>query len=158
MSGTPTYITTQVAAFEDAVIELLRQQPELAGVQVAVGPLGDDSAREYIQSLGASSTQEWSTMGNLRKRENLELVLEVYAEAPSAGEDVIRAARDRAMELTAAIDRALRQGVSVPGSDPIRQVELSSIDAPLRTAGAHRTSRAEVRHVRITGYADLRRQ
>lgn len=156
MSG-PTYTTSQVAAFEDAVIALLKEQDALAGVQVAVGPLGDDTANEYIQSLGASATQDWSAMGNLRKRENLELTLEVATQKPGGGEAVIKAARNRVVELVTAVELALRAGVSVPDVGPIKRVQIDVIAQPARGVGSDRTSRMEIRQLTVTGYADLKR-
>lgn len=147
--------TSQASAFEDAVIALLQAEAALSGVQVAVGPLGDDSKTEYIQSFGCRSDQEWAAAGNLRKRETLTLTLEVKTEVSGVGEEKVKAARDRIQTLVTAIETALRTDVSVSALSPVRRVQVDSISEPDRGIGSARGTRAELRRVEITGMVDM---
>lgn len=145
-----------MSAFEDAVLDLIRGEATVSGVQVAVGPLGDDSEREYIQSLGGPSVQDWSAIGQGRKREELQITLECYASSVGGGEASLKAARDRVDVFITAIETALRDGVNVPSVGPIRRVQITAISEPTRGVAMHDTSdRAESRRVTITGLADL---
>lgn len=149
------YTTSQMSAFEDAVIALIATHVDVTDVQVAVGPLGDDSATEYIQSLGGPSLQDWASIGRGRKRENLTLTLEIRSEQAGGGEAVVKAVRDRVDVMVTAVEEALRDGVNVPDVGPIRRVQIDEISEPTRGTGSDRTSRAELRTVTITGLADL---
>lgn len=153
------YTTSQQSAFEDAVIALIAAElagAGEAGVQVAVGPLGDDTEEEYVISLGGPSTQDWSAIAQAEKRENLQLTLEVYAASTGGGEASVKEARDRVDVFITAIETALRDGVNVPAVGPIRRVQIDAISAPNRGASMHNTDdRAESRQVTISGIADL---
>lgn len=107
--------TSKVADIEDALITQLQAREGLEGVQVDIGPLGDQSARgEYIQlgvgiGGGVSVQQVWGALGNRRRDETGTIRGEIYVERPGAGAAVIRAARDRAWELLAEVEAQLRE-------------------------------------------------
>lgn len=106
-------VTTKAALVEDKLIEQLQARVGLAGVQVEVGPLGNDSAAyEYIQTTGEpaplSSSQVWGALGNRRKDEAVSIRGEIFVSRPGAGAAVLREARDRALELLAEVEAQLR--------------------------------------------------
>lgn len=152
--------TSQQSAFEDAILNLIAAEMIVQGepgVQVSIGPLGDDSAQEFIQSVGGPSTQDWAAIGNGRKREELELTLMVYAASTGGGADSIRAARDRAEFFVSVIEIALREGVSVPTVGPIRHVQVDAVTRERIVSFQNSDDRAEIWQVTITGLADLYR-
>jgi hypothetical protein len=112
--------TTKAALVEDALIAQLKLRAGLSGVQVEVGPLGDESdASEYIQTVGEpgalSSTQTWGALGNRRKDEAVTIRGEVFVERPGAGALVIREVRDRALELMEEVETQLRDDPHING-------------------------------------------
>ena len=151
--------TSQMSAFEDAVLALIQAQLTSDGdtdVQVAVGPLGDDMAREFIHSFGGPAVQDWSAIGQGEKREDMSLTLMCYASAVGGGEAQIKAARDRVDVLITAIETALRNGVNLPTVGPVRRVQVDDISEPVRAAAIHSSNdRGESRTVTISGIADL---
>ena len=153
------YTTSQMSAFEDAVLALIQAQLTSdgeTGVQVAVGPLGDDIHTEFIHSLGGPSQQDWSAIGQGEKREDMSLTLMCYASAVGGGEAQVKAVRDRVDVFITAIETALRDGVNVPTVGPIRRVQIDDISEPVRAAAIHNASdRGESRTVTISGIADL---
>lgn len=113
-------VTTKAALVEDAFIAQLKARPGLAGVQVEVGPLGNDTdAVEYIQTTGEpaplSSSQVWGAIGNRRKDETVSIRGEIFVEKPGAGAAVLREARDRALELLAEVEGQLRDDPHIDG-------------------------------------------
>ena len=105
--------TTKAAQVEDALITALKSRAGLTGVQVEAGPLGvKESEPEYIQTVGEPATlsgsQEWGSIGAHRKEETCQILCEIYVRKPGAGATVLRAARDRALELMAEIEALLR--------------------------------------------------
>lgn len=114
--------TSRAAAIEDALIEQLQARPGLAGVQVEIGPLGDQEARnEWIQigtavaGPGLSSSQEWGALGNRRRDEAGTIHGGIFVQKAGAGPAVIRACRDRAWELLAEVEAQLREDPKITG-------------------------------------------
>lgn len=151
MSGTVT--TSKAAEFEDALIAQLQARPGLAGVQVDIGPLGDDSEAEHIQSVQVDSEEEWGALGNRRKEELIALTLAVQGEAPGAGAEAIREARDRCHTLIAEVAAQLREDYTVNGTVIRAQITRSE----RRRGFKDRTVRREVWDVTVTANATLPR-
>lgn len=114
-------ITTKAGLVEDKLVEQLQVRIGLAGVQVEVGPLGNDQAfGEWImfgagESGALSGAQEWGAIGNRRRDESVTVNGRVYVNKPGAGAYVIREARDRAMELMAEVEEQLRDDPKIDG-------------------------------------------
>lgn len=154
-----TTTTSQMSAFEDAVLALIQAQLTSdgnTGVQCAVGPLGNDTHVEYIHSLGGPSLQDWSAIGQGEKREEMQLALKCYASATGGGESQVKEARDRVDVFVATIETALRDGVNLPTVAAVIRVQIDEISAPNRGAAFHNDDdRAEDRTVTISGMAEL---
>jgi hypothetical protein len=107
--------TTRIAAVKDALCDGLQADAALEGVQVSSAELAwDRAANEGIWLIGEDTIeQEWGPIGRHARDEALTLVGMAYARKPGKGEDVIRAARSRAVELVGAIEDYLTR----PGGD-----------------------------------------
>ncbi len=101
---------SRAVAFEDAVIAALQAREDLAGVQVAVGPLGDFTAKkESIQFLGCRTSEEWAALGNARRDEDLVLLGMLFVDIAGGGPNgAVVAARNRAWALRNIVAAELR--------------------------------------------------
>lgn len=149
--------TSKIAAVEDALVAALKLRPGLAGVQVDIGPLGDENAREHIQigvGVGASVSvqQEWGALGNRQRDESGVIHGEIYVKKPGAGASAIRAARDRAWELLAEVEEQLRDDYRIGGL-----VYLSGMQASEETRGMDPGNRISILHFSIEYRARLPR-
>jgi hypothetical protein len=79
-------------------------------VEVFSGDMGGETPREAVLFFGTEdASQEWSTIGNLRKGERFTIDYAIWIVKPGAGETVIREARDRAVDIMAVIETYLRK-------------------------------------------------
>lgn len=105
--------TSRVPAAIDALVALCRAAPDLAQAAVRDGPpLTDLSAAQQVfigwapnAEAAATIAQDFASAGARRRDEDFSIV--GYAEARSGGTDV-KAMRDQAFALVAAVENALR--------------------------------------------------
>lgn len=119
-------ITTYAPIVEDALIALWSGLDGMGGVQVSVGPLGDDAQDgDYVHTgvsddgVGVRSEEGWSVIGGPygsgRRHEVVELGCSIFAVRGGAGVDVISEARDRAHAIRALIFAALQADPTLGG-------------------------------------------
>lgn len=118
--------TSVVPAFLDAFRARLLARPGLAGVQVATGPLAEDTALESIQLFRVDIDQVWAAQGGRSREETGTLTGAIWIVKPGADEPTIKTARDRAYALLAEIESDLRADPSVNGT--VRVAQLASAD------------------------------
>lgn len=118
--------TSAVPAFLDALRTRLLARPGLAGVQVATGPLAEDTALESIQVFRVDTDQVWAALGGRSREETGTMTGAIWIVAPGADEPAIKAARDRAYALLAELESDLRADPSVNGT--VRVAQLASAD------------------------------
>lgn len=92
------------------LLTLLPSIPELDDTQITEGWAGNAAAREAIVIAGATSSQEWHTLGTRRKME--EATLDVYVMLNLLGGTATEV-RTRAYELADIIDTLMRVPVHV---------------------------------------------
>ena len=111
--------TSAVPAAIDALLAILRAAPELAGVQIVDGPPVDDQSdadQLFVgyqpgEGEGASMVQDFAYAGARRREENG--VINCWIDCWSGDAD-IRPRRQRAFELLAVVEDALRATDIVP--------------------------------------------
>lgn len=115
-----TVTTTLATQFEDALLTALQGRAGLSGVNIEMTPV-DRAAGDWIM-IGAgddsavSSSESWSLVGNVRRREVVTLDCIIEVTKSGAGETVAKAARDRAHALFAEVATELRDAAQ-PGSE-----------------------------------------
>lgn len=118
-------VTSKLHVAMNAIADGLALRPGLAGVQIATGPLGGDSAQESIQLFTGSSSQAWATTGR-RREEETTIEGAIWVMRAGKDEPVIRAARTRAFALLAEIEDFLRLDPSLGGI--VRECGLTNVE------------------------------
>lgn len=125
-------VTSSIPDAMDAFVAgmLLRANIISAGVQVASGYLGADSARhESIQLTSVpDAAQVWGMLGNRRRDEEYTIDGLVWAMKPGKNEPAIKAARDRAFELLAEIEDFLRLDPTIGGTTKVSELTAYPVD------------------------------
>ena len=118
--------TSTVPAFLDALKAALdaRNIAATGGGTIAVttAASGEPVPPECIQLFRTTADQQWTLLGNRRRREQYTVYGGIYAQIAGYGEPTAKAARDRAYALLAELEQTLRADPSVGGS--VRQAEL----------------------------------
>lgn len=134
-----TITTTLAADFEDELLAAWRARPGLADVQVLMGPPGDElRAGDFlVTSVGDDddtirADEKYGVLGNIRRRELITIDCLIMVHKPGGGEDVIKAARDRAHEIFAEVAEEFRTAANPANnhaltlSDKAHSFEISS--------------------------------
>lgn len=131
-------ISSTIGTALDNLRAQLVARPGLVDVQVVTGPLSSkQTARESIQlGIEIEATQAWGPLGNRRKKEAYPLDGVLFVLCPGAGEEPIKAARDRALSLLAEIEAQLKADPGIDGA-----VHESSLVSYVVTQGANEKGR-----------------
>ncbi|MFD3532040.1 hypothetical protein [Streptomyces sp. NPDC058664] len=119
--------TSAVPAAIDALLEILRAAPALSGVQIVDGPPVDDQSDADQLCIGyqpgegesASMLQDFAYIGARRRDENG--VIPCWIDCWSGDSD-IRPRRQRAFELLAVVEDALRASDAFPEAPTLNGV------------------------------------
>lgn len=129
-------VTSVVDAFMVALADKLALRANLAGVQIATGWLGGDSAAmESIQLTAARAEQRWGMVGNRRRDEEFTVEATIWVTRAGKNETVIREVRARAFALLAEIEDCLRVDPTVDNTVRVAQVSTYDMDQGATTAG-----------------------
>ena len=99
--------TSTVPRFLDKFRETLEAQPAFAKVEIATAALGHATKPESIQIFDVDGEQPWGALGAHRRDEEYAVQVAIWACKPGAGEPAIKAVRDRAYALFAAVEQVL---------------------------------------------------
>lgn len=126
--------TTRLFVIKDALADGLAARPGMASVYVGTGWMaGTQPPEEWLILLDASAPQEYGAMGGagLGLDEAGQIDGQLQVSKSGAGEDVLRAARERAAALLGELELLLAEDRTVGGlvSD-IRLGNLSVRDEP----------------------------
>lgn len=110
MAGEMAVPGSPVPRFLNAMVDQLRLMPALTDVAIFSAAVGrDEGGHETIQLWTVEEEQAWMGVGGLRRESTWVTTGAVYAFRHGAGEEAIRAARDRAYELLACVEGLLRR-------------------------------------------------
>ena len=112
--------TSSIPAAIDGLLGLLRASADLRGVEIIDGEPTTNTPKEFIAVAFAedggevvSGMQVVATIGNLRRSETFDISCFVSAWTGSTATKVVR---DRAFDLYAAVENAVRAGGTLGGS------------------------------------------
>lgn len=115
-------------------------------VRVFAGDMSGESPEEAVIISGSDDwTQEWSTVGNLRKSEDFTVGFAIWVVKPG-GEDAIKTAYDRAFAILAVIETYLRKslthgdavdGITLQGTVPKAEFQPQGFVDGANTAGRY---------------------
>jgi len=130
--------TSTIPNLLNTLQERLAARSGLAGVQIVSAPLGPQStALESIQFGGVvESEQTVASLGNRRRTESYQVHGIIWIAKSGAGEQTIRAARDRAYELFAELEDELRADHTVGGTVIRGEIGENALDQGLSEQGA----------------------
>lgn len=80
----------------------------MKGVEVRTAPTGDPVPKEVIAFLGTNGDQAWGAIGNRRRKETYTLRTGIFILRGGAGEEKAVEVRNRAYEVQAEIEDAIR--------------------------------------------------
>lgn len=119
-----------------AVLDELRTQltavSALSGVTISTARLGTEDPPEAIVFADVSMSEELMAMGQMR-RETYTIDGMIYIQKPGANETAIKAARDRAFALFAAVETYLSDNPTINSKcldSDIKAVKLTQAVAP----------------------------
>lgn len=98
-----------------------------AEVVITDAPSGEPIPFESIQLFGVSSNQQWAAIGNRRRSENYIVRGGIFIQRRGAGRDVWRAVRERAYEILAELEDAIRVMPTLGLADRVI-VQLARVD------------------------------
>lgn len=112
--------TSRTPAVIDALVTLCAAAPTLVGVTVVDGPFTTNLADPDVLFVGdtargdpaANAQQTWAGLGAQRRDQIVEVVLTAVSRA---GETVMKPRRDRAYEIVAAVEDAMRADPTLGG-------------------------------------------
>lgn len=128
--------TSAVHAWLNAFADALAARANLAGVLITTGYVADVGRLEAIQ-IGDTieGEQEWSLLGNRRRKEQFRINGIIWVSKPGKGETVIRAARERAFVLLAEIEDELRLRPTVSATNKLSALTRYTVDQGASTDG-----------------------
>jgi hypothetical protein len=112
--------TTTVPVVKAYLETLFKAAPGLTGVQVFRGHPGDTVQPELVMIGKVTLEQEWAALGARRKDEAYTVAVTVQVVQAGTDQDVVT---ERAYELVAAIEDALRNDVTLGGAVRVSEVE-----------------------------------
>lgn len=110
----PTYQTTSIPAFQDALLAQLGGRPGLAGVNMVIGPPSPGVAQvsTWVALLEVTGKESWAAMGRLSKEENY--TQKVYISVLTRdGQADGKFGRDQAFTIFEEISQQLREDATV---------------------------------------------
>lgn len=128
--------TTRIAVLKSAIVDGLRLRAGLSGVQIMSADIAQRDAKESILLIGEDMIeQEWAAIGRLSRDEMITLTGMIMVKTPGSSETVIRACRDRCIELMAEVEEFFWDTANAPAVGGIvksamaRPAELHEIAA-----------------------------
>ena len=127
--------TSAIASLLDALVDNLSAVSALQGVVIMSGAAGPEIQPEQI-SLGLDCTIEEArmTMGG-NKMEEITVPGDLYVEKAGADEDTIREARDRAVEIFAAVETYLNDYSTIGGTVVDATLSLDKLSNVMSATG-----------------------
>lgn len=120
-------MTWPAAATLDGLKAFLETREAFEGIAVFTGPPGDDAKRgDVVAFFGVEGDQETITLSADSVGDSFRVFGSVFAIKAGAGEDQIKAARDRAVALLRELEAALADDRTI--ADAVMFAELSALD------------------------------
>lgn len=128
--------TSVVHTWLNAFADALTARANLAGVLITTGYVSDVGTQDAIQ-IGDSieGEQEWSLLGNRRRRENFRIGGIIWVKRAGKGDPVIRTVRERAFALLAEVEDELRLRPTVTATAKLSAITRYECDQGASTDG-----------------------
>lgn len=131
--------TSVIPAAIDGLLSILASATGLSGVQVVDGQPTTNTAKDVVcvgytdEGQAVSFEQAPKALGNLRRDESFEITCMVSA---WNGNTIAKTVRDRAFDLFAACETAIRDGATLNGSVIFAEVRSGSVSQYQTDQGA----------------------
>lgn len=101
--------------------------PQRAEVVITTAPSGEPVPFESIQLFGTGGDQQWAAIGNRRRRETYTIRAGIFIKRLGAGEAKAKEVRDRAYEILAELEDAIRVAPTLGLADRVI-IQLTRVD------------------------------